>query len=163
MKCRGTWRRDRRCSCCNRDGMVRSRDRRADRTGLLRSPSTPGIRCGVLLGVENQTMTGISLAAAAVLVPIVGSELALGGTKLQTGLTRVLVVWIGGYIAAVSWLVRDADSGLVALTIFWNGAFLIWFGVRSHIESSILLRMLFLLRDCPMTDARLVDGYTSRY
>jgi hypothetical protein len=108
-------------------------------------------------------MTGISLAAAAVLVPIVGSELALGGTKLQTGLTRVLVVWIGGYIAAVSWLVRDADSGLVALTIFWNGAFLVWFGVRSHIESSILLRMLFLLRDCPMTDARLVDGYTSRY
>ena len=108
-------------------------------------------------------MTGMSLAAAAVLVPIVGSELALGGAKLQTGLTRVLVVWIGGYLAAVSWLVRHADSGLVALTIFWSGAFLIWFGVRSHIESSILLRMLFLLRQCPMTDARLVDEYASRY
>src|SRR5207245_4000350 len=120
-------------------------------------------RGGVLLGVENQTMTGISLAAAAVLVPMVGSELALGGTKLQTGLTRVLIVWIGGYVAAMSWLVRDADSGLVALTIFWGGAFLVWFGARSHVESSILLRMLFLLRQCPMSDARLVDEYTARF
>jgi hypothetical protein len=108
-------------------------------------------------------MTGMSLAAAAVLVPIVGSELALGGTKLQTGLTRVLVVWIGGYVAAMSWFVRDADTGLVALTILWSGVFLVWFGVRSHIESSILFRMLFILRQCPMTDARLVDEYTARY
>ena len=108
-------------------------------------------------------MTAISLAAAAVLAPIVGSEFALGRTKLQTGLTRVLIVWIGAYAAATGWLVRSADSGAVALTIFWSGAFLVWFGVRSHIESSILLRMLFLLRQSPMTDARLVDEYASRY
>jgi hypothetical protein len=108
-------------------------------------------------------MTRISLTAAAVLVPIVGGEFALGGTKLQTGLARVLVVWIGGYVAAMSWLVRDAGSGLVALAIFWSGAFLVWFGVRSHIESSILLRMLFLLRRRPMTDGRLVDEYTSQH
>jgi hypothetical protein len=107
-------------------------------------------------------MTAISLAAAAVVVPMIGSELALGGTKLQTGITRALVVWIVGYVAATTWIARSADSGLAAFTIFWGGVFLLWFGIRSHIESSILLRMLFLLRQGPMTDRRLIDAYTSR-
>src|SRR5216110_1710512 len=107
-------------------------------------------------------MTAISLAAAAVVVPIIGSELALGGTKLQTGITRALVAWIASYVAAITWIVRGADSGLAACTIFWGGVFLLWFGVRSHIESSILLRMLFLLRQSPMTDGGLLDEYMAR-
>jgi hypothetical protein len=51
----------------------------------------------------------------------------------------------------------------VPFTIFWGGAFLSWFGVRSHIESSILLRMLFLLRRHPMTESALIAEYTSLY
>jgi hypothetical protein len=105
----------------------------------------------------------IRIAAAAVLASAIGSELALRGDKVQTRLTRVLAVWSAGYVAAMIWLVRDGSSGLVAFTIFWGGAFLVWFGVRSHIESSILLRMLFLLRRQPMTDARLIDEYASLY
>jgi hypothetical protein len=38
-----------------------------------------------------------------------------------------------------------------------------WFGVRSHIESSILLRMLYSLRRRPMTETGLVDEYLSHY
>jgi hypothetical protein len=51
----------------------------------------------------------------------------------------------------------------VALTIFWGGAFLSWFGVRSHVESSILLRMLYLLRRGSMTEEQLVADYASHY
>ena len=107
-------------------------------------------------------MTRLSLSATAVLVPVVGSELALARAKLQTAIPRVLVVWVGAYAAAATWLVHRHDAGLAALTIFWAGAFLVWFGVRSHIESSILLRMLFLLRQRPMTDRGLLDQYIAR-
>jgi hypothetical protein len=103
----------------------------------------------------------ISIVATALLATIVGSELALSGTKLQTGLLRVLVVWGGVYVATM--VVAGGNPGAVAFTIFWAGAFLSWFGVRSHIESSILLRMLVLLRQQPMTEARLVSEYASHY
>lgn len=105
----------------------------------------------------------IVLASAAVVLPIVATELALGRAKLQTALARVLVIWLIGYAAASIWLVSHGEGGFAALTIFWSGAFLAWFGVRSHVESSILLRMLFLLRKGPLGDATLVDAYVSHY
>ncbi len=108
-------------------------------------------------------MTQLSLAAGAVLVPVVGSEFALAGTKLQTALGRVLAVWLASYLAATVWVVRDTRAGIIALTILFGGAFLVWFGVRSHIESSILLRMLVLLRGRPMNDSRLVHEYNALY
>lgn len=108
-------------------------------------------------------MSVLALAAAGVVVPLIASEVALAGTKVQTGLARVLVVWTGTYLAATIWLSLHASSGVVALAIFWGGAFLVWLGVRSHLESSILLRMLVLLRQDPMTDGQLTDTYSSVY
>jgi hypothetical protein len=107
-------------------------------------------------------MIEASVAAAAVLAPAVGCELTLHGRKLQTGVARVVSVWAVGYAAAASWLLLEGRAGLVAFAIFWCGAFLLWFGVRSHIESSILLRMVCLLRERPMTDAQLAAEYASR-
>jgi hypothetical protein len=108
-------------------------------------------------------MTQVFLAAADILLTAAGSELALRRRKMQTGLWRVLVIWISGYAAAAAWLVRHGHSGVVVFTIFWSGTFLAWFGMRSHIESSIVLRMLFLLRQRPMTDAELIAAYASHY
>ena len=108
-------------------------------------------------------MIEASVAAAAVLAPAIGSELTLRGRKLQTSVARVVAVWVVGYVAAATWLLREGRAGLVAFAILWCGAFLLWFGVRSHIESSILLRMLCLLRERPMTDAQLAAAYASRY
>jgi hypothetical protein len=108
-------------------------------------------------------VTEISRTAAAVLIPVIGSEFALGRAKLQSASARALAVWIVGYLAAACWLALHGGSGVIAFTIFWGGTFLLWFGVRSHIESSILLRMLFLLRQRPMTDARLLETYASVY
>lgn len=108
-------------------------------------------------------MIGVGIVIALLLAAMAGSELALRGTKLQTGLARVLVVWTlvylpGAYVAFLHGGVRP-----IAFTVFWGGAFLSWFGVRSHVESSILLRMLFLLRRHPMTEEALVGEYTSLY
>jgi hypothetical protein len=108
-------------------------------------------------------MTGVWILALALLIVMAGCELALGGTKLQTGLTRALAVWAVVYLLALFPLFRYGGTGPFPFTIFWGGAFLSWFGVRSHIESSILLRMLYLLRRGPMTEAALVAAYASNF
>lgn len=94
---------------------------------------------------------------------MIGSELVLGGTKLQTGLLRVLVVYflIGGGL--LLYMVVSGRLDLVACVVFWSGCFLSWFGVRSHLESSILLRMLFLLKKRSWTARKLLTEYDSHY
>jgi hypothetical protein len=108
-------------------------------------------------------MTGVLIVLGLLLAVMIASELALGGIKLQTGLSRVLVAWALVYLPGVFVLARHGGVGPVAYTVFWGGAFLSWFGVRSHIESSILLRMLYLLRRKAMTETGLVTEYTSLY
>jgi hypothetical protein len=75
----------------------------------------------------------------------------------------VLVAWGGVYLAALYPVLFHGQIGVIAFTIFWGGAFLSWFGVRSHIESSILLRMLYLLRKKPLSEAELLAAYTALY
>lgn len=108
-------------------------------------------------------MIGIWMVAGALLLVMIASELALRGTKLQTGLGRVLVVWAMLYLFAVYPLFHYGDIGPLPFTMFWAGAFLSWFGVRSHIESSILLRMLVLLRERPLSRAELLAKYAGHY
>lgn len=108
-------------------------------------------------------MIGLFIVAAALTLAIVASELVLRGMKLQTGFSRVLVVWGFVYIATALSLRAEPDLSAIAFTIFWGGTFLTWFGIRSHIESSILLRMLVLLRPQPMNEAQLISEYLSKY
>jgi len=108
-------------------------------------------------------MSALSILAASLGAAFVGSEVVLRGTKLQTGLTRVLAWWALVYAGVIALLLAQQQISPVAFTILWGGVFLSWFGVRSHIESSILLRMLVLLRQQPLTEAQLVARYTSRF
>ena len=64
--------------------------------------------------------------------------------KLQSALGRVLVPYAAGLAIAF------AMTGAVepaALIVFWIGMLTAWFGVRSHLESSILLQMLIAVRE----------------
>lgn len=108
-------------------------------------------------------MMSFALGAGGLVAAVVASEVALGPRKIQTGLLRVIAVYgaIGGGLLLYFALVRRAEATSFAL--FWAGAFLSWFGVRSHIESSILLRMVYLLRRGPLAAARLLHEYEARY
>ncbi len=108
-------------------------------------------------------MTLIAISAAALLVALVASEIALGGAKLQTVLSRLLLVWAVIGAAAIAGLGVSGGGSLVAFGVFWAGCFLTWFGVRSHIESSILLRMVYLLREGPLTEEELMQRYNPIY
>lgn len=108
-------------------------------------------------------MTPLILIVAAFFACIVLCELVLRGTKLQTGLVKVFLVHALCWIALLIYMVTNNQSGIIAMTIFWAGAFLTWFGVRSHIESSVLLRMLYLLRQQPVSADELLSSYHSHY
>ena len=100
---------------------------------------------------------------AAFFACIILCELVLKGTKLQTALIKVFLVHGLCWIALLIFLLANNESGIIAMTIFWAGAFLTWFGIRSHIESSVLLRMLYLLRQQPVSSDQLLSQYHSHY
>jgi hypothetical protein len=108
-------------------------------------------------------MTLLTLTVAALVVAMIGCEVALGPTKLQTGLMRTVGVYgvTGGVV--LLYLLFTRHAAVVPFAIFWSGAFLTWFGVRSHIESSILLRMAYLLRGHPMRPGELLEEYDKVY
>jgi hypothetical protein len=102
-------------------------------------------------------------AIAGFLLATMISEIALRGTELQTGLSRVILVHAIVATTLLVYFAAKGGAGIVALIVFWSGAFLTWFGVRSHFESSILLRLLFLLRKGAVPEQRLLADYESHY
>jgi hypothetical protein len=108
-------------------------------------------------------MIDLMVITVALLVVVIATEFLLGPAKLQTGLPRVLAAWAAVYFIVMYFFLGLTNIDSVAFTIFWGGAFLSWFGIRSHVESSILLRMTYLLRHGPLTDAELVAKYNSQF
>lgn len=108
-------------------------------------------------------MMDVVAALAFVLIAAALTEVALGGRKVQTGLVRAVGVWaaIGLSLAAYAAAVRG--SGALVFLVFWGGAFLSWFGIRSHLESSILLRMVYLLRPADLSGDQLLAAYDRFY
>lgn len=108
-------------------------------------------------------MKSLSVLLVSWIITMIFCELVLKGSKLQTGLPKVLLVYclIGGGLVAYSFAFGFVSP--IAVMVFWSGCFLSWFGIRSHLESSILLRMLFLLRKHPWTERELLAEYDSHY
>jgi hypothetical protein len=107
-------------------------------------------------------MKEISLVSLALALSAAVSEFALRGRKVQSALGPALAVWIaaGGCLLLWFW---GRPSGWASFAVFWAGAFLSWFGIRSHLESSILLRMVYLLKQRPKTSAELLEEYERSY
>lgn len=108
-------------------------------------------------------MIDAGIALLLLLAAMAISEAALGGRKLQTGLAAVVRVWAIAGAMLLAHLAFARGSGVVVGALFWSGAFLAWFGVRSHIESSILLRMIYLLRGRDLAGEELVADYERQY
>lgn len=108
-------------------------------------------------------MIDLAIVLLIVGVALVWSEVSLGGRKVQSALGSLVKVWgiLGVMIMAHFFFARG--SGSLVFGVFWAGTFLTWFGVRSHIESSILLRMVFLLREQERSGDQLVAAYDALY
>jgi hypothetical protein len=96
-------------------------------------------------------------------IAIAWSEMLVRGLKLQTCTSRFLASFgTLGSVAAL-YLFAMYGGGVVSFTLYWIGLFVCWFGVRSHVESSILLRMIYALTTKHLTTAELLDGYRNYY
>ena len=100
---------------------------------------------------------------AAFVTAVIIAELVLGRTKIQTGLSKILVVHLICAAATLLFFEWKEKIGICPFILFWGGAFFSWFGIRSHVESSILLRMLYLLREQRLTAEDLLQAYESHY
>lgn len=107
-------------------------------------------------------MVALTLPAAFLITSAV-SELLIRRRSVQGSLARLGAAHVAGLSATVWLLVRDGSLGLFPLVLFWGGAFTAWFGVRVHLESSILFRMLHMLEDHAQSRASLVSAYEARY
>ena len=104
-------------------------------------------------------MSDLLVIAAAFTAAIVVTELFVGG-RLQTVPGRVIVCQVIAFALVVR-ATRTVPGA--AVFVFWSGAFALWFGLRSHVESSILLRMLTWLRNRPATRDEILERYNERY
>jgi len=104
-------------------------------------------------------MNALLALAAMFLTTIAVTEL-FRGDKLQSVIGRVIACHVVAFALAARAI---ATVPVAAVFVFWTGMFALWFGLRSHIESSILLRMLTRLRDRPATRSEILDWYNQRY
>jgi hypothetical protein len=80
--------------------------------------------------------------------------------KLQSALGVIALVFGAGLAAALAFV---RGVGVPGVLVFWSGLAACWFGVRSHIESSILINLLHRLRDGPAARDDLLEGYLRRH
>jgi hypothetical protein len=108
-------------------------------------------------------MSAILLLVCLFLLCLLFCELLLQRAKLQTRFTRILMAHILFAVGGMIFLHRLYGIHSLAVAVFWLGGFLSWFGIRSHVESSILIRMIFLLRQQPMRPEELIIDYKRHY
>jgi hypothetical protein len=108
-------------------------------------------------------MIDLAIVVIVLGVAVVASEVSLGGRKVQSSLASLVKVWGIIGVAIMGHFFMARGGGALVFGVFWAGAFLTWFGVRSHIESSILLRMVHLLRAQERRGDELVAAYDALY
>jgi hypothetical protein len=104
---------------------------------------------------------GVLLGAS--FLAVAASEMGLRGRRVQAAVLELSSIFGSLGIATACYAELVHGHGAVLLAIYWVGGFLVWFAVRSHVESSILLRMIYLLRDRPSTPGELLKLYESGY
>lgn len=108
-------------------------------------------------------MRSLAILLGTFVLTALACELMLRTRKLQSAIGRVGILHVLVLTVVASLLATRGLMRPVPVAIFWLGALISWFGIRSHIESSILLRMLHLLGASPMSRLELTSRYNARY
>lgn len=91
------------------------------------------------------------------LIYIISVELLLRNSKVQTALFKCLVLFL--IIGIITIPMAMDEIKLFVLFTFYSGFFLCWFLLRSHLESSIFLRILVLLHSQSLEKEILLERY----
>ena len=104
-------------------------------------------------------MTALLILCGGFLLTVAGCEWLRPPGKLQSVLRRLGVIHLVGLAITAAILLAGGQMRPVPMFVFWSGAALAWFGLRSHLESSILLRMVYMLLDGTLSTGELVSRY----
>lgn len=91
------------------------------------------------------------------------SQALLGRSKVQIRVGTLAAVHLAIAVPVLALLRAWLQAGLAAPMLFWAGAGLSWFVVRSHLENSILLAMLDDLEEGGVDPAELLRLYRDRH
>jgi hypothetical protein len=90
--------------------------------------------------------------------------MAQRGKNILSAVKIIIMTHLCILIAVLSFVVTNHIVSPIAVLIFWGGAFLFWYGVRDHIENSILLRMVYMVLSCKSINPnKLFSLYESQY
>jgi len=90
----------------------------------------------------------------------IGYTFVKHGRKIQTAFVPVLTFHTLVAISLYLFLSYTSNISPISIAIFWVGAFVFWFNVHTLFESSILLKMLYMLKlTHPMTKTELLNKY----
>jgi hypothetical protein len=103
------------------------------------------------------------VSAIGLLAAAVACEMSLQGLRIQSGFSRAFACFAFIGLATAFSLDGIGTLPLGSFLVLWIGGFLFWLGARSHIESSILLRMLYLLLTRARSQDELLDYYEEHY
>lgn len=107
-------------------------------------------------------MNSLLATLAGFLLAVLICEVPLRFAKIQSALSKILIIHLVVAIFTYRFILSSPVS-VSSFLILWMGTFLTWFGIRSHMESSILLRLLLLLKKSPMTATELLEIYEKHH
>lgn len=110
-------------------------------------------------------MIEIATIVIGYILAIVVGEIVQRGSKMHTKFIGILLAHMTVGLAVYFFLLFFTKRiSLITILIFWMGAFLSWFCIRGHIECSILVLMLYLLKiNGPMSPDELCALYETHY
>ncbi len=108
-------------------------------------------------------MNELGVVAAGFLIAVIACRLVFAQQKIQATVGAALLVHaiVGLICGLVLTMTRRVSP--IAVGLWWAGAFLSWFGVQVHLESSILLWMIQALRRQPLSEHELLTRYAAYY
>jgi predicted transcriptional regulator len=108
------------------------------------------------------TLLIVALMTCTLLAPI-GAEIVLKGRRLQSNVKRVVPLYIVMALCCITIGAYTHYPHPIVILMYWCGYFLTWFGIRSHLESSILLKMLTTLQKSSLSRDELMKAYLQSY
>lgn len=108
------------------------------------------------------TLFIVALTTCTLLAPI-AAEIVLKGRRLQSNVKRVAPLYIVIALCCITIGAYTHYTHPIVIVMYWCGYFLTWFGIRSHLESSILLKMLTTLQASNLSRDELMSSYLQSY
>ncbi|MGE0785932.1 MAG: hypothetical protein AB7S26_09610 [Sandaracinaceae bacterium] len=108
-------------------------------------------------------MTALVAALGVLTVVALVAEVVVRGATVLARLPTVVAIFFAGAAIAIAVWIPLGGGSVACLLALWLAGFTLWLVVRSHVSSSISLRMAWMLARRPMSEPELLARYDEAY